>query len=95
MTFSFFTLEDLLLFFFLTLRVGAIVMTLPFLGSRNLPGHLKILGIFFLSVGLYPAVQAQSFTMPQSLLHLGLLTLEFAEDEDARFRRHRLTSYLV
>jgi flagellar biosynthetic protein FliR len=75
MTFSFFTLEDLVQFFFLTLRVGAIVMTLPFLGSRSLPGHFKILSILFLSGGLYPVVQAQSFPMPPSLLSLGLLML--------------------
>ena len=75
MTFAFFTLEDLWLFFCLTLRVGAIVMTLPFLGSRSLPAHFKILGIFCLSFGLYPAVPAQPFIMPQSPVHLGLLTL--------------------
>lgn len=75
MTFTFFTLEDLWLFFCLTLRVGAIVMTLPFLGSRSLPAHFKILGIVFLSFGLYPAVPAQPFIMPQNPVHLGLLAL--------------------
>jgi flagellar biosynthetic protein FliR len=72
MTVTLFSLHDFLLFVFVTVRIGAIVFALPFLGSRNLPAPLKILFIFLLSYGLYPAVQQQGIVIPLTLPHLTL-----------------------
>ncbi|RMF83338.1 MAG: flagellar biosynthetic protein FliR [Nitrospinota bacterium] len=76
MTITLFSPDELLLFFFLTARIGAIVFTLPFLGSRIVPFPLKILLIFLLSLGLYPVVQGQGIRFaPAPLGVLGLLLL--------------------
>jgi len=75
MTLSLFSLDELVLFFFLTVRIGAIVLALPFLGSRTFPAQAKIVFIFLLSFGLYPIVQAKGFVVPQTTGHLGLLIL--------------------
>lgn len=75
MTLLLFSLHEFFLFLFLTVRISAMVLTLPFLGSRNVPAPLKIIFIFLLSFGLYPAVQTQEVVMPSTLGHLGLFIL--------------------
>lgn len=70
-----FTQNELIIFLLLTIRVGAIIFTLPFFSSRNVPGQLKIILIFLLSFGLYPALEGQSIVMPQNGLALTLVVI--------------------
>jgi flagellar biosynthetic protein FliR len=51
------------------------VLSLPLLGSRNLPAQLKVLLILMLGVALYPLVQIQQVVIPQRLGHLGLVVV--------------------
>src|SRR6266705_5973049 len=73
MTLSLLTPETLIVFLLLTVRLGAIVLSLPLLGSGNAPAQVKILFILMLSVGLYPLIQMQQIVIPQRLGHLGLV----------------------
>jgi flagellar biosynthetic protein FliR len=73
MTLSLFTPDTLLLFLLLTVRLGAIVMSLPLLNSRQVPSQIKILFTLMLSVGLYPLIQTQHVVLPQRLAHLGVV----------------------
>src|SRR5262245_30252133 len=75
MTLSLLTPETLIIFLLLTIRIGAIVLSLPLLGSRNIPAQLKILLILMLGVALYPLVQTQQVVIPQRLGHLGLVVI--------------------
>jgi flagellar biosynthesis protein FliR len=75
MTLSLLTPEILIVFLFLTIRIGAIVLSLPLLGSRNLPAQLKVLLILVLGVALYPRIQIQQVVIPQRLGHLGLVVM--------------------
>ena len=75
MTLSLLTPETLIVFLLLTIRIGAIVLSLPLLGSRNLPAQLKILFILMLGVALYPLVQIQQVVIPQRLGHLALVVV--------------------
>ena len=75
MTLSLLTPESLIVFLLLTIRIGAIVLSLPLLGSRNLPVQLKVLLILMLGVALYPLVQIQQVVIPQRLGHLGLVVV--------------------
>src|SRR5262245_56703328 len=75
MTLSLLTPETLIVFLLLTIRIGAIVLSLPLLGSRNLPAQLKVLLILMLGVALYPLVQIQQVVIPQRLGHLGLIVV--------------------
>jgi len=72
MTLSLLTPEILIVFLLLTIRIGAIVLSLPLLNSRNIPAQLKVMLILMLSVALYPLVQTQQVVIPQRLGHLGL-----------------------
>ena len=51
------------------------MLSLPLLGSRNLPAQLKVLLILMLGVALYPLVQIQQVVIPQRLGHLGLVVV--------------------
>lgn len=51
------------------------MLSLPLLGSRNLPTQLKVLLILMLGVALYPLVQIQQVVIPQRLGHLGLVVV--------------------
>ena len=51
------------------------MLSLPLLGSRNLPAQLKVLLILMLGVALYPLVQIQQVVIPQRLGHLGLIVV--------------------
>ena len=75
MTFPIFSLEELLRFLFLIVRLSAIVLTLPVLNTRSVPSHLKLIFIVVFSLSLYPAVRTQPLVVPQGVLHLGLLIL--------------------
>lgn len=75
MTLSLLTPETLIVFLLLTIRLGAIVLSLPLLGSRNVPAQLKILFILMLGVALYPLIQTQQVVIPQRLGHLGLVVV--------------------
>lgn len=75
MTLLFLTPDSLLVLVLLHVRLGAMVMTLPLLNSRNIPSQLKIILIFTLSLGLYPLTQAQPLVMPQGAAHLALIVL--------------------
>src|SRR5215467_3879978 len=75
MTLSLLTPETLIIFLLLTIRIGAIVLSLPLLDSRNIPAQLKVLLILMLSVALYPLVQTQQVAIPQRLGHLALVVM--------------------
>src|SRR5215471_7760594 len=75
MTLSLLTPETLIIFLLLTIRIGAIVLSLPLLGSRNIPAQLKVLLILMLGVALYPLVQTQQVVIPQRLDHLVLVIM--------------------
>jgi flagellar biosynthetic protein FliR len=75
MTLSLLTPETLIVFLLLTIRIGAIVLSLPLLGSRNVPAQLKVLLILMLGVALYPRVQLQQVVIPQHLRHLVLVVV--------------------
>ena len=65
MTLSLLAPETLIVFLLLSIRIGAIVLSLPLLGSRNIPAQLKILFILMLGVALYPPVQIQQVVIPR------------------------------
>ena len=75
MTLSLLAPETLIVFLLLTVRIGAIVLSLPLLDSRNLPAQLKVLLILMLGMALYPLVQTQQVVIPQRLGHLGLVVV--------------------
>jgi flagellar biosynthesis protein FliR len=75
MTLSLLTPETLIVFLLLTIRIGAIVLSLPLLGARHVPAQLKILFILILGVALYPRVQIQQVVIPQRLGHLALVVV--------------------
>ena len=75
MTLSLLAPETLIVFLMLTVRIGAIVLSLPLLGSRNVPAQLKVLLILMLSVALYPRVPLQQVVLPQHLGHLALVVM--------------------
>jgi flagellar biosynthesis protein FliR len=75
MTLALLTPETLIVFLLLTIRIGAIVLSLPLLDSRNLPAQLKVLLILMLGMALYPLVQTQQVVIPQRLGHLGLVVV--------------------
>jgi len=75
MTLALLTPDTLLIFLLLMVRLGAMVLTLPLLGSRQVPAQLKVLFICMLSVGFYPLIQAQHVVLPQRLGHLGLIVV--------------------
>ena len=75
MTLSLLTPETLIVFLLLTIRIGAIILSLPLLGSRNVPAQLKVLFILMLGVALYPLVQTQQVVIPQRPGHLALVVV--------------------
>lgn len=75
MTLTLLHLEELWRFLFLTVRLSALMFTLPFFSSRAIPASLKVVCIVTLSVSFYPIVQHQSVPMPFGPVHLGLLIL--------------------
>jgi flagellar biosynthetic protein FliR len=75
MTLTLLSLEELLRFLFLTVRLSALMFALPIFSSRAIPAPLKVVCIVTLSVSFYPIVQRQSIPLPFGPVHLGLLIL--------------------
>ena len=75
MTLTILSLEELLRFLFLTVRLSALVMALPLFSGRVIPAPIKAVCIVTLSVSFYPLVQQQSVPIPLGAVHLGLLIL--------------------
>src|SRR5262245_8502345 len=75
MTLSLLTPETLIVFLLLSIRIGAIILSLPLLGSRNVPAQLKVLFILMLAVALFPLLQIQQVVIPQRLGHLVLVVM--------------------
>jgi flagellar biosynthetic protein FliR len=75
MTLTILSLEELLRFLFLTVRLSALVMALPLFSGRIIPAPIKGVCIVALSVNFYPLVQQQPVPIPLGPVHLGLLIL--------------------
>ena len=57
-------------FLFVLLRVGALIMFFPILGSPQVPGRIKIGLILFISIAVFPVVRATPMHDPRSLFEL-------------------------
>jgi flagellar biosynthetic protein FliR len=75
MTLTILSLEELLRFLFLMVRLSALIMALPLFSGRVIPAPIKVVCIVTLSVSFYPLVQQQPVSIPLGAVHLGLLIL--------------------
>jgi flagellar biosynthetic protein FliR len=75
MTLTILSLEELWRWLFLTVRLSALLLALPFFSTRMLPAALKVICLVTLSVSFYPIVQQQPVPIPLGPVHLGLLVL--------------------
>jgi flagellar biosynthetic protein FliR len=75
MTLTIFSLEELWRALFLTVRLSALLLALPFFSTRLLPVALKVICLITLSVSFYPLVQQQPVPTPLGPVHLGLLVV--------------------
>jgi flagellar biosynthetic protein FliR len=75
MTLTLLTLEELWRFLFLTVRLSALLLALPFMSSRVVPAPLKVVLVVTLSCSFYPIVQHQSLPLPLGPVHVGWLIL--------------------
>ena len=57
-------------FLFVLLRVGALIMFFPVLGSGQVPGRIKVGLILFVSIAVFPVVRATPMHDPKSLFEL-------------------------
>ena len=57
-------------FLFVLLRVGALIMFFPILGSPQVPGRIKIGLILFVSIAVFPVVRATPMHDPKGLFEL-------------------------
>ena len=57
-------------FLFVLLRVGALIMFFPVLGSGQVPGRIKVGLILFVSIAVFPIVRATPMHDPESLFEL-------------------------
>ncbi|MEC7785480.1 MAG: flagellar biosynthetic protein FliR [Nitrospinota bacterium] len=57
-------------FLFVLFRVGAMIIFVPILGSRQIPAVLKIGLILFLSIAIFPLVQDRPIPEPKGLFDL-------------------------
>ena len=57
-------------FLFVLLRVGALIMFFPIVGSAQVPGRIKIGLILFVSIAVFPVVRATPMHDPKSLFEL-------------------------
>ena len=57
-------------FLFVLLRVGALIMFFPILGSPQVPGRIKVGLILFVSIAVFPVVRATPMHDPKSLFEL-------------------------
>lgn len=64
--------DELLRFFFLTIRISALLLTMPLFGARIVPTQVKMVCVLMVSFGMYPAVPA----VPLNISHdVGVLVL--------------------
>ncbi|GIS84773.1 MAG: hypothetical protein CM1200mP16_10730 [Nitrospina sp.] len=54
-------------FLFVLFRVGAMIIFVPILGSRQIPGAVKIGLMLFLSIAIFPLVQDRPIPEPKGL----------------------------
>jgi len=59
-------------FLFVLLRVGAMIMFIPILGSAQIPGRIKIGFILFISIAVFPMVRATPMHDPKGLFDLAV-----------------------
>ena len=59
-------------FLFVLLRVGALIMFIPILGSSQVPGRVKIGLILFVSIAVFPVVRATPMYDPKGLFELAV-----------------------
>ena len=57
-------------FLFVFFRVGALILFVPVLGSRQIPSSMKIGFILFLSIVIFPLVQDRPVPEPQGIFEL-------------------------
>ena len=57
-------------FLFVLFRVGAMIIFVPIIGSRQIPGILKIGLILFLSMAIFPLVQDRPMPEPNGIFEL-------------------------
>jgi len=59
-------------FLFVFFRVGAMLLLVPILGSRQIPATMKIGLVLFLSLAIFPVVMHQPMPEPRGLIDLGI-----------------------
>ena len=59
-------------FLFVLLRVGAMIMFIPILGSAQIPGRIKIGFILFISIAVFPMVRTTPMHDPKGLFDLAV-----------------------
>ena len=62
-------------FLFVFFRVGALILFVPVLGSRQVPASMKIGLILFTSIVIFPLVQARPLPEPQGIFDLAVFLL--------------------
>ncbi|MDE0847707.1 MAG: flagellar biosynthetic protein FliR, partial [Nitrospinaceae bacterium] len=62
-------------FLFVFFRVGALILFVPVLGSRQVPVSMKIGLILFTSIVIFPLVQARPLPKPQGIFDLAVFLL--------------------
>ena len=67
-----FSVEQFQSFLLATMRVGAIFMTAPIFGSKNLPVQLKIGLILLTAIVLFPLLRSMDFIFPSHVISFGL-----------------------
>ena len=59
-------------FLFVLLRVGALIMFIPILGSSQVPSRIKIGLILFISIAVFPVVRSTPMHDPKGLFDLAV-----------------------
>ncbi len=59
-------------FMFVFFRVGAMILLVPILGSRQIPATMKVGLVLFLSLAIFPVVMHQPMPQPRGVYDLGI-----------------------
>ena len=62
-------------FLFVFFRVGALIIFVPILGSRQIPSVLKIGFIFFIAIVTFPLVKDQALPEPRGMVELAVFLI--------------------
>ena len=62
-------------FLFVFFRVGALVLFVPILGSRQVPSSMKIGFILFLSIAIFPLVEGRPLPEPRGIFDLAIFLI--------------------